>query len=125
MDAKKFLAILIATQYHEADPVTKATIDWSHRFSERKDPENIEDIVLDADLEGNSVFLFRLVFLTGFVNSNTEARNLIKGGGVTIGEERTKHVRPEETVVLQAGLIIRVGKRKIGKLKFVKKDTNV
>jgi tyrosyl-tRNA synthetase len=56
--------------------------------------------------------------LLGVAKSNNEARRLVQGGGVNIGPEKTKVSDPNEVLDLSQGLIIRVGSKKIFKVRL-------
>jgi hypothetical protein len=56
----------------------------------------------------------------GLCKGTSEAKRLIvPTSGVTIGEERTKITDPGMRITLVDGLIVRVGKRRIAKIKVV------
>ena len=56
-----------------------------------------------------------LVKETKLMSSTSEARRLIEQGGFKINDEAVKDVKA--TVVLESGMIIRAGKKKIVKVK--------
>lgn len=114
MAAKKALARDIVTFYHGADAALAAQANWEKQFSEKKDPDNIPDVVLTA----GEIGLLQLLVKVGFCKSNNEARNKVNEGAVTIGPERTKVTDWKATVKVEDGLVVRLGSKKIVRLKI-------
>jgi tyrosyl-tRNA synthetase len=54
----------------------------------------------------------------GLASSNNEARRLVQGGGVTLGPDREKVADPNLLVAVTDGLIVRVGNRKIVRVRL-------
>jgi tyrosyl-tRNA synthetase len=56
--------------------------------------------------------------LVGFASGNNEARRLVQQGAVTIGPDRQKIAESTANVKLTDGLIVRVGNRRIVRVKL-------
>jgi len=114
MEAKKTLGRDVVTFYHGADAAAAAQANWEKQFSERKDPDNIPEATVPA----GDVGLPQLLVTVGFCKSNNEARNRITEGAVSIGPERTKLTDPKGTVKVEDGLVLRLGSKKIVRLRI-------
>jgi tyrosyl-tRNA synthetase len=120
MEAKKRLAADIVSFYHGAEAASAARTGWERRFSERQDPENIPEVNLPASsLTDDKMQVCRLLVALGLAPSNNEARRLVQGGGVTVGEQRTKLTDGNALIDVPSGLIVRVGSRKIVRVRLV------
>jgi tyrosyl-tRNA synthetase len=120
MEAKKRLASDIVTFYHGAAAATGARKEWEHRFSEGQDPAEIQEReVRAATLFDGKLTITKLLVALVLAASGNEARRLVEGGGVTIGPDRQKVIDPNFAVSVAAGLIVRVGKRHVVRVKLV------
>jgi tyrosyl-tRNA synthetase len=118
MQAKKTLGRDIVTFYHGADAAEAAAAEWERRFSQRQDPTDIEEgAVPAAELADGKLPAFKLVALL-FGESNNSARRLIQGGGVTIGPDKEKVADPNQLIAVTAGLIVRVGSRRVKRVRL-------
>jgi tyrosyl-tRNA synthetase len=113
MAAKKTLARDIVTFYYGTDAATAAQANWEKRFSDKKDPDNIPEVTVPA----GEIGLLQLLVKVGFCKSNNEARNKVNEGAVTIGPERTKITDWKATVKVEDGLVVRLGSKKIARLR--------
>ncbi|MBO0696758.1 MAG: tyrosine--tRNA ligase, partial [Zavarzinella sp.] len=118
MAAKKTLARDIVTFYHGAAVATAAQANWEKQFSERKDPDTIQEVTIPAGEAAQPVGLLRLLVMVGFCKSNNEARQKVTEGAVTIGPDRTKMTDPKANVTIEDGLTIRLGSKKIVRLRI-------
>lgn len=119
MEAKKTLGRDIVTFYHGAAAAEEAAVEWSRRFSDRKDPTEIDEAELpQSELVDGKIWICRLLNLLGLAPSNNEARRAIQGGGVTIGDAREKITDPQAKIAVPDGLIVRVGKRQVVRVKL-------
>jgi tyrosyl-tRNA synthetase len=115
MIAKKTLARDIVTFYHGADAATAAQANFEKQFGDKKDPDNIPEVTLPA----GEIGLLQLLVKVGFCKSNNEARQKVTEGAVTIGPERTKITDPKAIVKVEDGLVVRLGSKKIVRLRSV------
>jgi tyrosyl-tRNA synthetase len=120
-DAKEVLGKAIVTQYHGVEAADRAACEFRRRAS-GLDPEEIPDAPLDASkLDGeNRIPLFVLVKELGLEASTSNARRTIGQGGVTIGPDRQSIADPKAVIAVTDGLIVRVGKHKIARVRIVK-----
>jgi tyrosyl-tRNA synthetase len=121
MASKKTLARDIVAFYHGADSAMAAQANWEKQFSEKKDPDNIQDVPVTPDGATNEIGLLKLLVAVGFCKSNNEARQKVTEGAVSIGPDRTKVTDPKATVALTDGLIVRLGSKKIVRVKLAGK----
>ena len=118
-DAKEVLGKAIVTQYSGPD-AADAAADAFRRRSEGLDPEEIGEKhvgpeVLDAEGRINAA---RLIAALGFESSTSNARRTIEGGGFNYGPDRTVMKDPKGSIPATDGLIVRVGKRKITRIRL-------
>jgi tyrosyl-tRNA synthetase len=114
-DAKIKLAKDIIKVYHSENAAENAAKEFESIFAKGNMPEDIPVYKVDkADLKDGKIWICALLTKTGLTQSNTEARKLIKQGGVIIRAEKISdenlHILPKD------GIIIQVGKRRFVKL---------
>lgn len=117
MQTKKALAVEIVRFYHGAEKEETARLEWFRVFSEKKDPTDIQEITIASkEITDGKIWVCRLLTALKLTSSNNEARRLIvPTSGVTIGED--KITDPNMLIPISNGLIVRVGSRKIAKVK--------
>jgi tyrosyl-tRNA synthetase len=119
-DAKRRLGREIVTLYHSAEAAAAADETFMRVFSvsreqTREDYEAVaEQVLIPASLQGKPVWVSTALAELGLAKSKGEATRLVRGGGVYIDERRITD--PQEEVTLQAGMLVRVGKRRVGRL---------
>ncbi len=119
MEAKKTLGKDIVRFYHGEAAADAACAEWVKRFSERQDPSDIPDAPLAAnELTNGKMVVSKLLTKLGLTSSNGEARRLIQQGGVTVGPERAKVTDPLMELEATDGLIVRVGNRKVVRVRL-------
>ncbi|MHB8348366.1 MAG: tyrosine--tRNA ligase [Acidiferrobacterales bacterium] len=106
---KMELAQEIVERFHGKAAAEEALTDWELRFSQRRMPEHMPEISLDADAAG-SLGLPRLLKEAGLTASTSEALRLIRQGGVRIDGERAAD--PEIAMQRGASHVLQVGKRR-------------
>lgn len=114
-DIKAEVAKWIIREMHSMDAATEAEQAFIRQFKEGAIPEDIPEVTLTA---GETYEIQNLLVDHKLVNSKSEVRRLIEGGGVKINQEKiSSHAHP---VTGSAGdeLVLQVGKRKFLKLKF-------
>ncbi|MDB5349613.1 MAG: tyrS [Planctomycetota bacterium] len=119
-DAKEVLGKAIVAQYH-GDGAAEAAAAAFRRRSEGLDPEDIPVVEITRDLldgEGR-VSAPRLIVALGFESSTSNARRTIEGGGFNIGTDRRVITDTKTMIDVTDGLLVRVGKRKIARIKLV------
>lgn len=114
-DVKMRLAKEIVSRFHGKGEATIAEEKFVKLFQKRELPEEIAEIQVVGRSEGDKIPIVELLFETRLVSSKSEARRLLQQGGVYLDGERI--CDDECAVELKNGLMIRVGRRKFGKLK--------
>jgi tyrosyl-tRNA synthetase len=118
-DAKEALGKAIVAQYHGTEAAEKAAADFRRRAA-GEDPDDVPEVVLDAgklDAEGR-IPAFVLLKELGLESSGSSARRVIEQGGFNIGPSREVISDPKAPVHVHDGLIVRVGKRKIVRVRL-------
>jgi tyrosyl-tRNA synthetase len=119
MQAKKTLSRDIVTCYHGATAAEQAQKEWEKRFSNRQDPTEIPEVgIPTTGLTDGKMQITKLLVALGLASSNNEARRLVQGGGVTLGPDREKISDPNLLVAVGEGVIVRVGNRKIVRVRL-------
>ncbi len=119
-DAKEALGKDIVTFYHGAQAADAAAEEWRRRFSQRQDPTEIPVMDVPAkELIDGKIGICKLLKLMRMAESNNDARRLVEGGAVSIGPEREKITDPKAQITVANGLIVRVGNRKINRVRLV------
>jgi tyrosyl-tRNA synthetase len=113
--AKRKVAAAIVDLYHGADAAGAAESAFDRQFKERKAPEEIDEVEIPADaIDGDRVYLPRVLAQLGLASSRSEARRLISQSGVKInGEPATTDEVPLPEL---NGALVQVGKRKFLRL---------
>lgn len=119
-DAKEVLGKAIVAQYHGEAAADHAAAEFRRR-SAGADPEEITEVVLAPELfdEEGTILWARLIVGLGLESSTSNARRVIAQGGVNFGPDRSKVTDINATINPENGLIVRVGKRKIARVKRV------
>jgi tyrosyl-tRNA synthetase len=114
MQAKKSLARDIVTFYYGKDAAIAAQAEWEKQFSQKQDPDEIPEATIAAsELQNGKFGIVRLIVAAQLAKSNNEARQKVMEGAVSIGPERLKITDPKAAVAVTDGLIVRLGSRKI------------
>jgi tyrosyl-tRNA synthetase len=117
--AKVALAQDIVNQYHPG-AAEGALAEFERRFRDKQDPAAVPDFeVRRADLKDGRMWICKLLVAAGFVPSNGEARRLVAQGGVTVGPDREKIEDATLDIPVSDGLIVRVGTRRVGRVRLV------
>lgn len=117
--AKETLGKDIVSFYYGPQAAVDAAQEWQKRFSERQDPTEIAEVVVPAsELTDGKIWICKLLVLAGLAKSNNEARQAVRGGGVTMGSDREKVTDEKAQVAVSDGLIVRIGNRRIARLRL-------
>jgi tyrosyl-tRNA synthetase len=110
-EVKATLAESIVSEYHGTDEAKKAKAGFEAVFAKKKLPDDMPEFTIDKGTIG----LVELVNEVGFASSKSEARRLITQNAVSVDGEKISD--PAAEVSLSgAGMILKVGKRKFGKV---------
>ena len=116
MKHKKRLAAEIVSQYYDQQQAEAAAQEFSRVFSEGKLPEDMPEISISPsdELEDGEMWIVKLVAATGLVDSNSEARRLIKQGAVRINDHKQKKINID--IEVEDGMVIQIGKRRFARI---------
>jgi tyrosyl-tRNA synthetase len=109
-DAKMRLAYEITKIFHGEEQAKKAEQYFVNLFQKNKKPENIKEY----KTEKNKINIVDLLNNCGLAKSKSEARRLIKQGGVKIDDQKLKEEK--EITIPEEGLILQKGKRNFRKI---------
>jgi len=114
-DIKFKLAQELITRFHDEEAARKAQDSFIARFQKGAMPEDIPEMVLEA--EGDGVPVGVLLRQAGLVSSTSEAFRMIQQGAVKINSEKVS----DRNLLIEKGFegVFQVGKRKFKKL-FIK-----
>jgi tyrosyl-tRNA synthetase len=119
-DSKELLAKAIVAQFHGAEAGERAA-ELFRRRAAGNDPDEIPEVILPKsrlDSEGR-IPGFVLLRELGLESSGANARRVIEQGGVSVGPSREVLTDPTVPIAVSEGLIVRVGKRKIVRVRLV------
>ena len=114
MQAKKKLAAELVARFHDAAAAERAAAAFSRRFQQGQQPDEMPTHAWAAD--DPDVWVCRLLKTSGLAKSTSEARRLIRQGGVRLDGERVTD--PELHVPAAGETVVQVGKRRILKVVF-------
>lgn len=116
MQAKRDLAASIVTDFHSVEASVEAAEHFSRVFQQRENPEDIAEFRIAA--EGKALLLTEVISRTEFTATKSEAKRLIKQGGVSINGEKISDPMLQVDPSSSPEFILKVGKRKFGKIIF-------
>ena len=118
MELKKELAAEIVEEQHGEEAAVKARKEFESVFSKGNLPEDIPVIEIEeTDLEEGELWIVKLVAATGLVDSNSQARRMIKQGAVKIDGEKYEKINLD--IEVEDEMIIQIGKRRFAKIKLI------
>ena len=112
-EAKEALGRAIVTRYHKPADADRASAAFRKVFSEKKTPDDMPEIPVPAE----PIWIVKLVVTASFAKSNGEARRLVEQGAVSLDGEKIADSKAEVTPV--AGQVLKVGKRRFGKVRII------
>ncbi|MFO7951251.1 MAG: tyrosine--tRNA ligase [Bacillota bacterium] len=113
-DAKMRLAREIVSLYHGADAAKKAEENFKQVFQKGEMPEEMQVFEFEAPAE-----IVPVMVESGLASSKSEARRLIKQGGVKINGETVSAIDLTlDQDKGEDGLVLQVGKRKFARVKI-------
>ena len=111
--AKKNLAYLVTTDCHSEESAKQAE-EKAISIFEKNMSDNIDEI--DFDIK-SQIKIFEAITSKNLVSSKSEAKRLIEGGGIKLGDDQIKDIN--QTINQKDnGKILKIGKKKLFKLKF-------
>jgi len=119
-DAKRRLAKEIVSFYHSAEAAEGADETFLRVFSGSRE-QTLEDyaaladeVAIPEDLRGRPVWASTAIHQLGLAKTKSEATRLVKAGAVHVNERQLSD--PQEGIGLEAGMLLRVGKRRVARL---------
>nr|MBN2277956.1 tyrosine--tRNA ligase [candidate division Zixibacteria bacterium] len=112
-DLKMELGETIVGMYHSRDEAIRARDEFIRMFRHKELPDEIPDF--DCRSYGGKVWIIKLLTDSGMASSNGEARRLIKGGGVSLDNEKISDENLE--IIIGDDMLLKVGKRRFLKLR--------
>jgi len=107
---KSELAASIVAGFHGPDAAAAASAEFDKIFTQRETPTDVPEMKLSCAREPMAVA--RLLVALGLASSNTQARDLIDQGGVTLDGVKASGTRMEIDVSKPASILVKVGKRR-------------
>lgn len=115
MTAKRRLAFQLVLQFHGEAEARNAQDEFDRVFRQGELPDEIPDVVIsEEDLIDGRIAIFRLLVIAGLASSNSEARRLIKQGGVRVDDVTVDDVTQE--MEPRDGMVVNVGKRRFARI---------
>ena len=111
-EAKVLLGKTIAAQFYGNATAQLAAAEFDKIFAKGQLPDEMPEIKLTAE----PVMASKLLMSCGLVPSGSEAKRMVKQGGVSINGNKISD--PNEQITPKDGMVIQVGKRKFAKLKI-------
>jgi tyrosyl-tRNA synthetase len=113
--AKEALAYEITKRFHSADLADSAAKYFEEMFKNKDIPDELQEI--DVKINGSEVWICQLLKDIGFLKSTSEARRMIKSNAVSVDSKKIS----DEAMKLEKdkNYIIKVGKKKIAKIRVV------
>jgi tyrosyl-tRNA synthetase len=103
---------MIVAQYHSQGAAEGAAAEFDRVFSARETPAEMPEIALPAGCVG----IVDLIVSAGFSKSRSAARRLVAQNAVSINGQKIDQL--EAVVDLRDGQVLRVGKRRFGRIKL-------
>ena len=117
MQLKKELAAELVREYHDEEAAEYAAQEFENVFSQGNLPDDIPEVeIAQSQLDEGELWIVKIVAATGLVDSNSEARRMIKQGAVTIDGKKYEKINLDLEV--KAGMIVQIGKRRFAKIKL-------
>jgi tyrosyl-tRNA synthetase len=114
-ETKAALASTIVATFHGEKAAAEAAAEFDRVFRDHKLPDDMPEIAISkGGLKDGAIWIVSLVTTAGFASSNGEARRLVAQGAVSIDDERIDDA--QASVKVADGQILKVGKRRFGKV---------
>ncbi len=116
MGLKKELAAWIVERFHDKSAAERAAKEFTRVFSQGEQPEDMPEVVIpEEDLEDGKLWIVKLIAATDLLDSNSQARRMIKQGAVTIDDEKIEKINID--VPVEDGMVIQIGKRRYARIR--------
>ncbi len=118
-DAKVALAKSIIGEYHDATAADESVSRWEREIGQGGLPDDIPTSEIDPnELTDGAVPAFVLLKLAGLCNSTGDARRSIGQGGAYLGEDKQRIEAHDQSITVEDGLMLWVGKKRFCRLKI-------
>jgi tyrosyl-tRNA synthetase len=114
--AKVGLAMRLAADFHGEQAAREASAEFDRIFAQKDLPDEIPEVALACSREQLPVV--KLLALLKLAASNTQARDLIDGGGVSLDGARVGDTKADLDVSAPRSILVKVGKRRFVKAVF-------
>ncbi len=105
------LAKEICAQFYSREIADAAEQEFNKIFVQKDVPDEIEEFIIpDSEKTNGKIWIVKLMVLAGMAPSNGEARRIVKGGGVTLNNEKISDDAYEITLPVDS--VLKVGKRR-------------
>jgi tyrosyl-tRNA synthetase len=112
---KQQLARELTGRFHGAEAAQQAEAHFEKVFSRHELPDEIDEVTLKV--EGEAIWLPKLLTEAGLVKGTGEGRRMIQQGGVTL--DGAKVTDAEQQVPVSGEVLLKVGKRRFARVRFV------
>lgn len=116
MEVKQQLACQITRDFHSKSATCEAQLRFNRVFRQKKDPQDMPEFRISP--QKSSISLADLVVRSGFAVSKSEARRLIRQGGVSMDGEKVSDPASLVQTPADHAPILRVGKLKFARIVF-------
>ncbi len=113
MQAKRELARRIVSDFHSPADARTAEEHFDRVFRQKENPEEMPEFRIAAE---GPLLVADVIAQVGFAPSKSEARRLLKQGGVSVNGERVQDPACEIDSTRHRDFILRVGKRKFARI---------
>ncbi|MCB2183435.1 MAG: tyrosine--tRNA ligase [Desulfobulbaceae bacterium] len=114
-EVKMRLARELTARFYDDDAAQAAEENFERIFKKHDTPEDVPEI--EISIAEETMWLPRLLVDAGLVNGTGDARRMIKQNAVTVDGEKINDVN--YNVKAAGEVLLKVGKRRFGKVKFV------
>ena len=109
-EAKAMLGKLIVETYYDAPAADAAAAEFDRVFAQKQTPTDTPEISVPR----GTMNIVDLVYAAGFAKSKSDARRLVTQSAVSIDDKKITDIEAE--IELSSGAILKVGKRRFGKI---------
>lgn len=114
-DIKDKLARQVTTAFHDQEKAEQASRDFVEMFRKKEVPDDITEVLISSlPLDGGKIGIVNLISKLKMVQSKSEGRRSVDGGGVRVNGEQIKDINA--MIEPRPDMILKVGKRKFAKL---------
>ncbi len=117
MKLKKELGQEIVSEYYDQKTAIETAKEFERVFSQGELPEDMPEIEISKDqLDEGKMWIVKLIAATGLVDSNSQARRMIKQGAVTINDKKYEKINLD--IKVEDNMIMQIGKRRFARIKI-------